>query len=168
MAHDPKVKARAIALRLSGKSIGQTADELGLTKSTVANWEGAVQKALAEVENNTPSTVSNTAPQVQILANREPEISTISTESGTQKRSRAELLGDLIDAQLEALIAQLHHSKDKEWLKRQSADGLALLFGIQMDKAVKMLEIMERSRAQREKLAVPAQPGLPLEGGDGA
>ncbi len=160
MAHDPAIKAQAIALLLAGTSIGKTADKLGIAKSSVSNWYKEIKGDAPRPKNNTNSTANSTIPQVHSHLPESNSFNTNSTVPSTQKKTRAELLDTLIDAKLETLIAQLEHFRDKEWLQRQSAGDLALLFGIEMDKAVRMLELIEKGKA----LKSTDQGALPFGG----
>lgn len=155
MAHDPKIKAQAIALLLAGNSIGKTAEKLGISKSSVQNWQKEIKGESKHSQNSTNNTIS----QVHSHLEESNSFNTNSTVPSTQKKTRAELLDNLIDAKLETLIAQLEHFRDKDWLNRQSAGDLALLFGIEMDKAVRMLELIEKGKS----IKATSQGSLPFD-----
>ncbi len=153
MAHDPKVKARGIALLLGGNSIGSVAKTLGLSKGSVQNWK----RELDDVRNNTV----DTAPHTQIVHQTAPDTNTNNTVSNTQKKARKDLMDELIDGQLESLVAQQKVHSDPKYLERQSAEGLAMLYGVGMDKMVRILEATQKANALRMKPT--AQSSLPLD-----
>ena len=71
----------------------------------------------------------------------------ISAENATQKKEIGELLVEYLRTNLEALIAQAQHFKDKDWLTKQSAESAAVLHGVMTDKAIRLIEALSRSEA---------------------
>ncbi|RME24446.1 MAG: helix-turn-helix domain-containing protein [Candidatus Zixiibacteriota bacterium] len=61
-----------------------------------------------------------------------------------EKSSIGELLLKYLEASLEAMRKQVEHFGNTEWLKDQRADELAVLHGVQMDKAVRLLEALNK------------------------
>lgn len=62
--------------------------------------------------------------------------------STTQKKEIGDLLLEYIRASLIALKMQVDHFGDKSWLNNQDADQLAVLHGVQTDKAIRLLEAL--------------------------
>ncbi len=60
----------------------------------------------------------------------------------TQKEEIGELLIGYLRANLSALTQQAKVFADPEWLQKQSASELAVLHGVQTDKAVRLLEAL--------------------------
>lgn len=56
------------------------------------------------------------------------------------KEDVSEAVAALLKTQLSTLVAQLAVVSDPEWLKTQSAQGLAILHGVIADKTVRILE----------------------------
>lgn len=64
----------------------------------------------------------------------------------TEKKERiGGLVIDNLEAELSTLIAMQHVFRDKEWLKKQSASELAVLYGVIKDKAIRVLEALPDS-----------------------
>mgnify|MGYP001168744149 FL=1 len=64
----------------------------------------------------------------------------------TKKEEIGDLLLDYIRASLESLKVQVQHFGDKNWLAAQDADALAVLHGVQTDKAIKLLEAIAQAQ----------------------
>lgn len=61
----------------------------------------------------------------------------------TEKRERlGELIIDNVEAELVTTIEMQDVFRDKEWLKKQSASELAVLYGVIKDKAIRVLEAL--------------------------
>ena len=110
--HDDAVKAAVIADLLSGLRIGDAAKKHDLPVGTVKSWSA---RARAE--------------------------GLLVTED------RAERIGDLVFDNLEAMLQTQneilkHVRTEKEWLKRQDASSLAVLFGVISDKAFRILDAL--------------------------
>ena len=56
-----------------------------------------------------------------------------------------ELLGTFLEETLITLSVQARHFRDPDWLAKQSASELAVLHGVETDKAVRLLEAAERA-----------------------
>jgi len=63
--------------------------------------------------------------------------------------------GDLLAGYLEETIitlqAQAKFFRDETWLKQQPASDLAILHGVQTDKAIRLLEAIERANGVEEE-----------------
>ena len=55
-----------------------------------------------------------------------------------------ELIFSYLRASVKSLAIQAEHFADKEWLKKQPASELAVLHGVQTDKAILLLSALER------------------------
>lgn len=111
--YSPEVKAAVMAALMTGQSVSSVAKEYSIPKGTVSGWK-EVTESLGGSEG-----------------------------VATQKR---ELIGDLLFeylvANLKSIKLQVEHFGDKKWLERQSADALAVLHGVTVDKAVRLLEAL--------------------------
>jgi transposase-like protein len=63
--------------------------------------------------------------------------------SAQEQREIGELVMDYLRASLRTLKAQVEFFGDKTWLSRQNASELAVLHGVQTDKAIRLLEALE-------------------------
>lgn len=116
-SYSDETKAAAMAALLQGQSVSAVAAEYDVPKGTVSGWKRQAQRR---------------APGVAAAA--------------TQKKERVgELLVEYLEANLAALRAQAEMFADREWLRRQSAEGVAVLHGVMTDKAVRLLEAFGRA-----------------------
>jgi transposase-like protein len=118
--YSPEVKAAVMAALLSGQSASSAAKEYGIPRGTVAAWR---------------------------TRDAEPFVALVATDAAQKKQeeARAEikaLVLELLIAQLKSQIAMANHAADKEWLHKQFADGLAVLYGVGNDKVFRMLEAL--------------------------
>lgn len=130
--YSPEVKAAVMAALMTGQSVSSIAKEYSIPKGTVSGWK-EVTETLGGSEG-----------------------------VATQKR---ELIGDLLFdylvANLKSLKIQAEHFGDKKWLERQSADALAVLHGVTVDKAVRLLEALTSSDGFDER---PASGSAEMQG----
>ena len=108
-----ETKAKAIALLLTGQSIDEVASVLRIPKGTVASWASRTKHVASDA----------------ILENRE----------------QGEKLGGLIIDNLETYLSATKKMAetiftDSEWLRKQEASQLAILFGVMADKTFRLLE----------------------------
>lgn len=110
-AHSPETKAAVLAALLAGQGVNEVAIAYHLDKATVSRWKKTIPDG-----------------QLQQVA--------------TEKRER---LVDLIEAHLTASLkgatvaaGQVH---DGNWRARQSAENLAVFYGVLTDKSIRLLEI---------------------------
>lgn len=59
-----------------------------------------------------------------------------------------ELIFSYLRASVKSLAIQVEHFSDKAWLQRQNAAEIAVLHGVQTDKAVLLLSALERGSAE--------------------
>lgn len=66
-------------------------------------------------------------------------------------------IGDLVEEhlrnELETLSVIAEHTKDKEWLGKQSANDVAVLYGVMSDKAHAKLAALERAQREHQRQA---------------
>lgn len=125
--HSDEVKGAVMAALLAGQSISSVAKEYKIPKGTVHGWQ------------------------------RQAETLTRSGGVGgvaTEKQGRiGDLLFEYLIASLMSLKVQAEHFGDKKWLERQSADSLAILHGVTVDKAVRLLEALTSGDASNAATA---------------
>lgn len=114
--YDDATKAAVMAALLMGQSVAEVAKRYQINPATVRSWKSRQQ--------NGGSVAS---------------LATVATE----KRERVgELLFDYLEAMLRTLKVQAEHFSDKKWLDKQHAESLAVLHGVSVDKAVRLLEAL--------------------------
>ena len=119
--HSDETKAAAMAALLAGQSISSVAKEYKLPKGTVSDWK---RKAAA--------TVGGVG------------------ENPTQNGEIGDRLLVYLQASLDALAAQARLFGDPTWLRTQDASQLAVLHGVQTDKAIRLLEAMSTADAESD------------------
>ena len=108
--HPRQLKARAIAALIAGESPASVADRLGLPRESVRNWKLALG----------PEKLA------EVSRNTEGRLD--------------QLLCNYLEELLRSLTAQASAVKDPEFLAKQSAAGLATLYGNLSDHALSMIE----------------------------
>lgn len=111
--HSPETKAQVLAALLEGQSISQVATAYNIPEGTVKSWKNR-QKG---------------EPLASVATPKKEEI--------------GDLLIDYLRTSLRTLKTQAEHFGDKQWLKDQDASSLAVLHGVAMDKAIRLLEALE-------------------------
>ena len=113
--YDPETKPAAMAALLAGQSVSSVAKEYKIPPGTAMFWNSEARAQIGSAGN--PIAI--------------------------QKR---ELLGTLIieglEANLKAGKVLAKHFENPVWLNQQSAEGLAVLYGVLSDKAVRLLEAL--------------------------
>jgi transposase-like protein len=112
--YSPETKAAAMSALLQGQSVSSVAREYSIPKGTASDWKRAAQQQAEGAVAGDP----------------------------TQKEQIGALLLEYLGASLTALAAQAKLFADPEWLKKQEASQLAVLHGVQTDKAVRLLEAL--------------------------
>lgn len=107
-----ETKAAVMAALLTGQSISSVAKEYKIPKGTVSGWK---RKADANSD---------------VFAD------------ATQKEEIGDLILQYLQTSLESLIAQVKFFGNQTWLAKQDADQLAVLHGVQTDKAIRLLEAL--------------------------
>lgn len=113
--YDEATKGAVMSALLAGQSVSEVADKYRIPAGTVKSWKNR--------QKDTP-------------------VATVATE----KRQR---IGDLIleglEAQLTATKAMADVFADKDWIKKQTASEIAILFGVISDKTYRILEALPDS-----------------------
>lgn len=116
--YDEATKAAVMASLLDGQSISSVAKEYKIPKGTVSAWKN---RDLADSSDGV-------------------------AEVATQKRERiGELIIEGLEAKLIAIKAMADVFADKDWIKKQPASEIAVLFGVVSDKAFRVLEALPDS-----------------------
>jgi transposase-like protein len=126
--HSPEKKAAVMAALLAGQGVDATARQYKISKATVSRWKSELGNERME--------------QIE-----------------TKKRETMdELLLDYLRETLTTLQVQAIHFRDQDWLAEQSASELAVLHGVQTDKAIRLLEALESAGGDAGPGVEPAQP----------
>jgi transposase-like protein len=108
-------RAAVMAALLEGQRVVEVAGRFNLPHKTVSNWKKQIDQ--------------------DKLA-----------EVGQKKAERfTDLIGDYLEQTLITLRTQAELFRDATWLRNQSAAELAVLHGVQADKAFRLLEAIERA-----------------------
>lgn len=110
------IKAQALAALLAGQSFSEVARSMGVPIGTLKSWKQRHADVLG-------SAVLVDAP-----------------DASTKRERIGALLLDYAVTTLETLKAQQKVFANEEWLLKQSASELAVLHGVSVDKAVRLLE----------------------------
>jgi transposase-like protein len=112
--YNDATKAAVIAALLAGQGVSEVATAFNIDKSTVSRWKAAL-----------PTT------QLQQIA--------------TEKKER---LVDLVESHLRASLSGAvkiaEQAHDDAWRARQSAENLAVFYGVLSDKAFRLVEVAGR------------------------
>ena len=114
--YSEETKAAVMSALLSGQSVSRVADDYNIPEGTVKSWKSR------QLNGETDATVA--------------------TE---KKEEIGELLYQYLTASLRALQSQVELFSDRNWLKKQPASDLAVLHGVQTDKAVRIMEAFGRA-----------------------
>lgn len=112
-SYPPEAKARAIAALLLGGRPRVVAREHGIPESTVTTWRHRLKTGKLRHE-----------------------------KKGGVRSDFGELLMEHLEASLRSLIAQSQQTGDPEWIARQPAGSLAVLFGILFDSTLRTFELL--------------------------
>lgn len=118
--HDENTKAAVVAALLEGQSVSSVAKDYEIPKGTVSRWK-------------------KTALSGGVRENR--------TQKGPEG-SIGDLLMKLLETNVRSLIAISEKTADADWLDKQSASEVSLLFGVKHDKVVRMIEALNGSDAE--------------------
>ena len=114
--HTPEVKAACMAALLTGQGVCEIAREYNLTHAVVSAWKAKL----------TPEKIA------EIVAKKGAQLD--------------EMIYDYVIANLTALKAQAEVMSDETYLKKQSANELAICHGVMADKLVRLLEANAAAR----------------------
>lgn len=113
-AHSPETRAAVISALLAGQGVNDVAATYGLDSGLVSRWKGTIP-----------------AKELQQVA--------------VEKKER---LVDLIQAHLMASLKGAtkcaEQANDDNWLRQQSAENLAVFYGVLSDKSIRLVEVGAR------------------------
>ena len=112
-----------MAALLTGQSAATVARTYNIPKGTVDGWKNG--------QKNTP----------------------LVTLPSTKKQEIGDLLLEYIRLSLQSLQAQVQHFGNAAWLNSQPAGELAILHGVLMDKAIRLLEAIANARTDDQPVA---------------
>jgi transposase-like protein len=112
--YSEQIKAQALAALLAGQSFSEVARAFSIPIGTLKSWK----------QRN-----------IDLL-----DASAVAVDASTKKERIGALLLDYLVTTLETLKAQQLVFRDDDWLKKQSAGELAVLHGVSIDKAIRLLE----------------------------
>ena len=118
--YKPEVKAAVMAALLEGQKIGDIAREYDVKEGTIKSW--------------------NKRHGLQRVA-------TVATFDAEKKETVGELLIKYLEQNLKTLKVQAQVFSDPDWIKKQDAADMAVLHGVMTDKAVRLVEALERANA---------------------
>ena len=125
--YDPEVKAAVLAALLAGQSVNAVAKEYKIPKGTVSSWA----KREGELLDGVRRDAANQA-------------------EGGEGSEVGGLLLDYLGANLRSLKNQVEVMGEKEYLRTQPIESVALAHGIQVDKAVRLIEAADRAKSEFE------------------
>lgn len=111
--HSDEVKAAVMAALLAGQGVNEVAARYQLDPSVVSRWRKQIPED-----------------QLQQLATKKDD-------------DFGDLIADFLRETLTTLAVQARLFRDPDWLKKQDADSLAVLHGVQTDKAIRILAAAE-------------------------
>ena len=106
-------RAAVMAALLVGQSVSEVASEYNIPPATIRSWKS-----------------------------RQGNGNAVATVATQKKEEVGDLLLGYLQASLLALRLQAEHFGDKSWLTAQDASSLAVLHGVQVDKAIRLLEAL--------------------------
>lgn len=121
-------KAAVLAALLVGQSVSSVAKEYSIPKGTVSSWQKREQEKLAVVRNDAGTQLNGGQAQ---------------TEFGNK-------LARYMEASLDSLTSQVEVMGEKEYLRKQEMQQLAVGYGVQMDKFIRLLEAMNRDKSESD------------------
>ncbi len=129
--YDPEVKAAVLAALLAGQSVNSVAKEYSIPKGTVSSWAKREEETLGGVRRDAASQARGGEPNGQ------------AGEVGS-------LLLDYLGANLRSLKSQVEVMGEKDYLRAQPIENVALAHGIQVDKAVRLIEALNRAESESD------------------
>ena len=127
--YDPEVKAAVLAALLAGQSVNAVAREYNIPKGTVSSWAKREGEMLDGIRSEAASQAAGNPPQGE------------NGEVGG-------LLLDYLGGSLRSLKNQVEVMGEKEYLRKQPIENVALAHGIQVDKAVRLIEALNRAESE--------------------
>lgn len=132
--YNPDLIAKVVAAVLEGQSMSAVAREYRIPKGTVSSW----------VKRNV-----DLAPVSRVADGGGREL------RDPKKENRREQIGDLIidnlEAQLNATKMMATAIQDEDWIRKQPASEIAVLFGVISDKTFRILEALPDDEEEEEE-----------------
>jgi transposase-like protein len=122
--YSDEVRAACVAALLAGQQPAAVAAQYNVPAATVRSWKS--RAGIGGTERSSPVVSEDARAQI------------------------GELLLGYLASLIAALTAQAKIFADPEWLRKQSAGELAVLHGIGVDKAVRLLEALEGPEADED------------------
>lgn len=110
-----ELKAQAMAALLTGQSVNAVAEQYNIPRGTVTSWASRANRERGDL---------------------------LSEQSNGKRERIGELIVDNIETMLETTKAMLHVLQEADWIEKQSASEIAVLFGVIADKTYRLLEAM--------------------------
>jgi DNA-directed RNA polymerase specialized sigma24 family protein len=107
------IRAQALAALMAGQTFSEVSRAMGVPIGTLKSWKQRSADVMGSVA---------------------------SPDASAKKERIGALLLDYLVTTLETLAAQQRVFANEEWLLKQSASELAVLHGVSVDKAVRLLE----------------------------
>ncbi len=114
------VRAAVMAALLAGQGVTEVAEQLNVSKATVSRIKASIS----------PDALK------QLETKKEEDFGA--------------LLSDYLHETIVTLAAQARFFRDETWLSKQPAADAAVLHGVQADKALRLLEAIERANTVEE------------------
>lgn len=114
MAYNQKVKGEVIAALLAGQGVSEVAKTYDIDKATVSRWKTSLPQQ---------------------------ELQQIATE---KKERLVDLIQSHLVASLKGATKCAEQANDDTWLREQSAENLAVFYGVLSDKSIRLVEVGAR------------------------
>lgn len=128
--YEPEVKAAVIAALLTGQSVSSVADEYNIPRGTVSSWKKREAEPLLKQAVATDATQKRES---------------VASEGDEPTANVGPRIITYLEKSLDSLAAQADHFADKKWLDKQTAAEIAVLHGVQADKAIRLIEALNRA-----------------------
>lgn len=121
-------KAAVLAALLVGQSVNSVAKQYKIPKGTVSSWQKREQEKLGEIRQDAARQL--TGGQAQ-------------TDIGSR-------LARYMEKSIESLTSQVEVMGEKDYLRKQGMQELAVGHGVQMDKLIRLLEASNRDQPESD------------------
>ena len=134
--YSEEIKAECMAALLKGQGLGTVSKQYDIPKSTIYKWKIKAQQV--EPIEKEPGKIERRESRIAIL------------------------IGEYLEASLTTLKAQAEAFGDTDWLREQSASEVGVLHGIMLDKAVRILDAIERAGQQEDEREAVGENVVPI------
>jgi Transposase len=115
MPYPPETRAAVVAAVLAGESVNKVSKRFGIGRATIVHWRDLAERPPA-------------SPALQ-----------------QKKEALGEQVYGLLEDSIAALRFQLRATSNEAWIRAQSADQLAIFYGVLADKAIRLLAAIRPS-----------------------